>query len=63
MKSTVKKPRYTLKALIARCDPNAEAPADMADWDMMPLVGRELEAVELDGGQHADPARTRKNPR
>ncbi|CAI8806221.1 Antitoxin VapB [Pseudomonas sp. IT-194MI4] len=63
MKRTVKKPRYTLNELIARCDPNAAAPAELADWDTMPLVGRELETWGLEGEPHVDPSRTRKNPR
>lgn len=38
----VAKPRYSLAELLAQCDPNAPMPADLAAWDAMPAVGREV---------------------
>ncbi len=40
LKPTARK--YTLKELLAECDPKAPAPKDMADWDAAPAVGQEL---------------------
>jgi len=36
------KPKYTLEALMAQCDLTAPEPADMADWNAMRPVGREV---------------------
>ncbi|GLH34278.1 PbsX family transcriptional regulator [Pseudomonas sp. BR1R-5] len=35
-------PRYTLEELMAQCDLNAPEPEDMADWNAMRPVGREV---------------------
>lgn len=34
-------PSYSLKELVAQCDPNAPEPADMAAWNSAKPVGRE----------------------
>ena len=36
------KPKYTLEELMAQCDLNAPEPEDMADWNAMRPVGREV---------------------
>jgi antitoxin ChpS len=36
-----KKQVYTLESLVAQCDQNAPAPADLAAWNGMQAVGRE----------------------
>jgi antitoxin ChpS len=36
------KPKYTLEELMAQCDLTAPEPADMADWNAMRPVGREV---------------------
>jgi len=36
------KPKYTLDELMAQCDLNAPEPEDMADWNGMRPVGREV---------------------
>nr|WP_314614586.1 AbrB/MazE/SpoVT family DNA-binding domain-containing protein [uncultured Pseudomonas sp.] len=36
------KPKYTLEELMAECDLNAPEPEDMAGWNAMPPVGREV---------------------
>ncbi len=36
------KPKYTLEELMAQCDLNAPEPEDMAGWNAMPPVGREV---------------------
>lgn len=33
--------KYALKELLAQCDVKAPPPADMKDWDEMPVVGAE----------------------
>ena len=38
----VAKPKYKLVDLIAQCNKNAPPPADMAAWDAMTPVGREV---------------------
>ena len=38
----VAKPTYKLADLIAKCDKNAPPPADMAAWDAMTPIGREV---------------------
>jgi hypothetical protein len=40
--STRSVPRYHLDDLIAQCDLSAKIPADMARWDMVKPIGREL---------------------
>lgn len=35
------KPKYSLKELLAQCDPNAAVPADVAAWESMPPIGNE----------------------
>ena len=34
--------KYTLEELMAQCDLDAPEPEDMADWNAMPPVGREV---------------------
>ncbi|MBM5459084.1 AbrB/MazE/SpoVT family DNA-binding domain-containing protein [Pseudomonas sp. P66] len=36
------KPRYQLADLMAQCDLNAAEPAELAAWNSMPAVGREV---------------------
>jgi len=36
------KPRYTLESLMAQCDLSAAEPEDMAEWNAMRPVGREV---------------------
>jgi antitoxin ChpS len=36
------KPKYTLEELMAQCDLTAPEPADLADWNAMRPVGREV---------------------
>ena len=36
------KPRYSLAALLAECDPYEPLPADMVAWMEMPDVGKEI---------------------
>ncbi|MCO8163898.1 AbrB/MazE/SpoVT family DNA-binding domain-containing protein [Pseudomonas sp. 21LCFQ010] len=36
------KPRYQLADLMAQCDLNASEPAELAAWNSMPAVGREV---------------------
>ncbi len=36
------KPKYTLEELMAQCDLNAPEPEDMAGWNAMPPLGREV---------------------
>ncbi|PYC24932.1 AbrB/MazE/SpoVT family DNA-binding domain-containing protein [Pseudomonas mosselii] len=36
------KPKYTLEELMAQCDLNAPEPEDMAAWNTMRPVGREM---------------------
>ncbi|WP_460416890.1 AbrB/MazE/SpoVT family DNA-binding domain-containing protein [Pseudomonas sp. microsymbiont 2] len=36
------KPKYTLEELMAQCDLNAPEPEDMAAWNAMRPVGREM---------------------
>ena len=36
------KPKYTLEELMAECDLNAPEPEDMAGWNAMPPLGREV---------------------
>lgn len=36
------KPKYTLEELMAQCDLNAPEPEDMAEWNAMRPVGREV---------------------
>ena len=38
----VAKPKYKLADLLAQCDKNAPPPADMAAWEAMAPVGREV---------------------
>ena len=38
----VAKPKYKLSDLLAQCDKNAPPPADMAAWEAMAPVGREV---------------------
>ncbi|WP_345791130.1 MULTISPECIES: AbrB/MazE/SpoVT family DNA-binding domain-containing protein [Pseudomonas] len=42
LKPVRSKPRYTLEELMAQCDLDAPEPADMADWNAMRPVGREV---------------------
>lgn len=42
LKPVRSKPKYTLEELMAQCDLNAPEPADMADWNAMRPVGREV---------------------
>lgn len=42
LKPVKSKPRYHLADLMAQCDLNAPEPADMAAWNSMPAVGREV---------------------
>jgi antitoxin ChpS len=36
------KPKYSLSALLAQCDLAAPMPADLKDWQNIPLVGNEI---------------------
>ncbi|QXH35087.1 AbrB/MazE/SpoVT family DNA-binding domain-containing protein [Pseudomonas muyukensis] len=36
------KPKYTLEELMAQCDLNAPEPEDMAAWNSLSAVGREM---------------------
>jgi antitoxin ChpS len=38
----VAKPKYKLDDLLAQCNKNAPAPADMASWESMSTVGAEI---------------------
>lgn len=38
----IAKPHYKLVDLLAQCNKNAPPPTDMADWDVMPPVGKEV---------------------
>jgi len=42
LKPVRSKPKYTLEELMALCDLDAPEPEDMADWNAMPPVGREV---------------------
>lgn len=42
LKPAKAKPRYHLADLMAQCDLNAPEPAELAAWNSMPAVGREL---------------------
>jgi antitoxin ChpS len=37
----VSKPKYSLTALIAQCNPSAQLPADMIAWNQLHPVGHE----------------------
>jgi len=41
LKPAKAKPHYALAELMAQCDLTAPGPAEMADWNAMPAVGRE----------------------
>ncbi|KNH05046.1 Programmed cell death antitoxin ChpS [Candidatus Burkholderia brachyanthoides] len=36
------RPKYSLEELVAQCDPNASMPEDLAAWNNLKPVGREL---------------------
>ncbi|MNN47950.1 Antitoxin ChpS [compost metagenome] len=42
LKPVRSKPKYTLEELMAQCDLSAPEPEDMADWNAMRPVGREV---------------------
>ncbi|NQD76941.1 AbrB/MazE/SpoVT family DNA-binding domain-containing protein [Pseudomonas sp. CrR7] len=42
LKPVRSKPKYTLEELMAQCDLNAPEPEDLADWNAMRPVGREV---------------------
>ncbi|MDH0645472.1 AbrB/MazE/SpoVT family DNA-binding domain-containing protein [Pseudomonas sp. GD03858] len=42
LKAVRAKPKYTLEELMAQCDLNAPEPEDMAAWNAMRPVGREM---------------------
>ena len=42
LKPVRSKPKYTLEELMALCDLDAPEPEDIADWNAMPPVGREV---------------------
>ena len=42
LKRAKTKPHYRLADLMAQCDLNAPEPAELAEWDAMPHVGREV---------------------
>jgi len=39
--TTIKKPKYKLTDLLAKCDPTAPMPQELTDWDNSPPVGNE----------------------
>lgn len=41
LKPITAKPKYTLKELLAQCDPDAPEPEELKAWDNMKPVGRE----------------------
>ncbi|KJZ16989.1 MULTISPECIES: AbrB/MazE/SpoVT family DNA-binding domain-containing protein [unclassified Halomonas] len=41
LKPVASKPKYSLEELLARCDPEAPEPEDLASWQEMAPVGRE----------------------
>ncbi len=41
LKPVRSKPHYRLSELMAQCDLDAPEPAELADWNAMPAVGRE----------------------
>ncbi|MCJ8286414.1 AbrB/MazE/SpoVT family DNA-binding domain-containing protein [Halomonas sp.] len=41
LKAVASTPRYSLEELLARCDPEAPEPEDLAAWQEMGPVGRE----------------------